>query len=368
MEPPYRIDPDPARAGTLPGRFYRDPAAFEDLRDVFARSWQWVGPLSGPGSEPRAEPLTLLPGFLDEPLVLTRDEAGAVRCLSNVCTHRANLVAAEAGPCRALQCRYHGRRFDLAGRLLSMPGFEGVEDFPSERDHLPEVASGLLGDQRFVSLDPGHDFEALVAPVRERVGALPLEEFRHDPSRSRRFQVHAHFALYLDNYLEGFHIPYVHPDLARAVEFDSYSVETFPFASLQRALPKEGEPRFDGPLSAHDGGEAAAAYYFWLYPNTMLNFYPWGLSVNVVLPQALDRTQVLFESYVWRPELLDRGAGGALDKVEREDEEVVECVQRGVRSRLYGRGRYSARHEGGVHHFHRLLGEDLVRVAANGRA
>src|SRR3954454_1437104 len=62
-----------------------------------------------------------------------------------------------------------------------------------------------------------------------------------------------------------------------------------------------------------------------------------------------------FLSYVWDPARLDRGAGAALDRVEREDEAVVESVPRGGRSRLYHRGRYSPVREQGVHHFHRLL-------------
>jgi choline monooxygenase len=98
-----------------------------------------------------------------------------------------------------------------------------------------------------------------------------------------------------------------------------------------------------------------AAYYYWLFPNLMLNFYPWGLSINVVKPLAIDRTRVSFISYVWDESKLEQGAGAALDRVEREDEAVVESVQRGLRSRLYGRGRYSPRHEAGTHHFHLLL-------------
>ena len=87
----------------------------------------------------------------------------------------------------------------------------------------------------------------------------------------------------------------------------------------------------------------------------MLNFYPWGMSVNVVRPLGIDRTRVSFLAYVWDPARLDRGAGSGLDRVEREDEAVVESVQKGVRSHTYHRGRYSPKREQGVHHFHRLL-------------
>jgi choline monooxygenase len=91
----------------------------------------------------------------------------------------------------------------------------------------------------------------------------------------------------------------------------------------------------------------------------MLNVYPWGISVNLVEPQGIDRTRVIFRSFVWDESALDKGAGSGLDRVEAEDEAIVEAVARGVRSRLYGRGRYSPTRERGVHHFHRLLAEFL---------
>jgi choline monooxygenase len=91
----------------------------------------------------------------------------------------------------------------------------------------------------------------------------------------------------------------------------------------------------------------------------MINVYPWGISVNAVKPLGVDRTRVSFLSYVWDPGKLDSGAGSGLDRVEREDEVAVEGVQRGLRSRLYSRGRYSATRETGVHHFHRLLAERI---------
>ena len=104
------------------------------------------------------------------------------------------------------------------------------------------------------------------------------------------------------------------------------------------------------------------AYYWWLFPNTMLNLYPWGISLNVVHPLAVDRTKVAFLSFIWDESKLDRGAGAGLDRVEREDEVIVESVQRGTRSRIYERGRYSPARESGVHRFHQLLVEAMQRA------
>ena len=140
---------------------------------------------------------------------------------------------------------------------------------------------------------------------------------------------------------------------------DGYDYELHRYANLQFARARDGEQAFDLPASSPDFGERVAAYYYWIFPNLMLNFYPWGLSVNIVQPQGPGRTQVLFRSYVGDPSKLGAGAGNDLDQVEKEDEDVVHQVQRGVRSRFYDRGRYSPSKERGVHHFHRLLCEFL---------
>ncbi len=356
----FEIDPDITRAETPPSGLYSDPEVYRQaLERVFARSWQWIGDRSAIKVPGQVHPLTLLEGSLDEPLLLTRDAQDQVHCLSNVCTHRGNLVAESPGNEPFLRCRYHGRRFGLDGRFLSMPEFERAVGFPRPGDNLPRVELGEFGPFLFASLAPVFPLDALLAEVRARVGFLPLAAAVFDPGRSRDYLVRANWALYCDNYLEGFHIPFVHAGLAGALDYGSYRTELYPYANLQLGVASGGDEVFTLPSSSPDAGHEIAAYYFFLFPNTMLNVYPWGISVNVVKPLAVDRTRVSFLTYVWDPEKLDRGAGAGLDRVEREDEAVVESVQRGVRSRLYDRGRYSPDREEGVHHFHRLLARFL---------
>ena len=164
-----------------------------------------------------------------------------------------------------------------------------------------------------------------------------------------------HWALYCDNFLEGFHIPFVHPDLNAAVDYDQYTTVLFDHCNLQIAHARGQEELFALPEGHPEHGQAIAAFYFWVFPNLMFNFYPWGLSVNLVEPLAKDRTRVHFRSYVLDSAKLGQGAGGDLDQVEHEDEAVVESVQQGIQSRAYTTGRFSPRREQGVHHFHRLL-------------
>lgn len=354
------IDPDIQRAATLPSRFYSDRQIFDAVGEkVFARSWQFLAhrhTVRTPGS---ILPVTLLEGLLDEPLVVTRDAEDRLHCLSNVCTHRGNLLCDQAnrlpGKAARLRCRYHGRLFSLDGRFQSMPEFEAAQDFPTAADDLPRLPLTAWGPLLLTSLDPAFPVEELLAPLDERVGFLALDQLRFDPSRSRDYLVQANWALYCDNYLEGFHIPFVHSGLAETLDYGNYRTELFAYSNLQVGVAQGGEDCFDLPPDHPDAGQRIAAYYFWLFPNLMLNFYPWGLSLNVVRPLTPERTKVSFLTYVLDPSRLDSGAGAGLDRVEREDEEIVEAVQRGVASRLYDRGRYSPTREQGVHHFHRLL-------------
>ena len=354
----FRIDPDISRAETLPAGVYWDPGYYSLQRDrVFARSWQLAGDSARVRAPGCVVPFTLLEGCLDEPLVFTSDENAVVRCLSNVCTHRGALVVEGEGHAKSLRCRYHGRRFSLEGKFASMPEFEETKNFPSAADNLPELPLRKFGPLWFTGLSPRIDFEEWISPVRERIGWMPLEEFVRDPASSHDYLIQANWALYCDNYSEEFHIPYVHAGLADQLDYSQYRTTRFKYGNLQLGVAKPGEPAFDLPAGHADAGSRVAAFYFWLFPNLMLNFYPWGLSANVISPLGPQRTRVSFISFVWKPELRQSGVGADLHKVEMEDEEVVESVQRGVRSRLYNRGRYSVRREVGTHHFHELLAE-----------
>ena len=341
----YTIDQDITVASTLPGSFYSDVAAFNLMRDrVFTRTWQYVGALADVSRPGSLSPRDLLPGYLDEPLLLSRDEAGELRCLSNVCTHRGNILVKVPCTAKEIRCGYHSRRFDLAGRMTFMPEFKEAKNFPSASDHLPRAAFEDWAGLGFASLSPAAEFADFFRDTQAACASLPILRMQHDETRDRDYEVHAHWALYVENYLEGFHIPFVHAGLNAIVDYGNYETRLHPYSNVQLAKTKDGD---------------AAAQYWWIFPNLMLNFYPWGLSLNLVQPLAIDRTRVAFRSFVWDASKVDTGAGAGLDRVEMEDEAIVQAVQRGVRSRLYNRGRYSPARERGVHHFHRLLVEFL---------
>ncbi|MCO4291737.1 aromatic ring-hydroxylating dioxygenase subunit alpha [Solitalea sp. MAHUQ-68] len=350
------IHPDITKAETLPTSFYKSIDLFEESKEkIFAKSWQLIESEEYAKQADEAFPFSLLQGFLNEPLVLVRNQNHELNCFSNVCTHRGNILVHHPGKYKKFICNYHGRKFNIDGQFESMPEFKEAKDFPRACDDLHQIDVKEWSGFPFVSLNPGFDFDILAAILNERVGFMPVSQFQFRPELSREYLVNAHWALYCDNYLEGFHVPFVHPDLNKVLDYQQYKTLIYDYCNLQIGIGDHADECFDLPKNHVDHGQKIAAYYYWLFPNMMLNFYPWGLSLNIVKPISIKQCKVKFLTYMYDESKYDKGAGALLDKVEREDEFVVENVQRGINSRFYKNGRFSPTREQGVHHFHSLL-------------
>ena len=356
-----KINKDISIAATLEGDFYTSLEVFEiSLEKIFACSWQFVSDDSKLKSDRSAFPFNFLGELLPEPLVVINNN-GNINCFSNVCTHRGNILIND--PCvvkKNITCGYHGKQFDSCGKFRFMPKTEGMRNFPSKKDNLENIASKKWRQFIFASLIPKFEFIELVKDLENRVGWMPIEDFKYREDLSKDYFVKANWALYCDNYLEGFHIPFIHDDLNSVLDFDNYDVEIFKYSNLQLGIASDDEVCFNLPKDSVDYGRKIAAYYFWLFPNIMLNFYPWGLSVNIITPISVNETKVEFRTYVWDESKLESGAGADLDKVELEDEKVVQDVQKGVSSRFYQNGRFSPKMEKGVHHFHCLISDFML--------
>ena len=360
MKKRFNINKDIRKAETLPASFYRDPKIFEEIKEkVFLKSWQWVGDNGLVPLNNSTYPFIYLEHYLDEPVVLIRQNNEEINCLSNVCTHRGNLVVQHPGTVKFLQCSYHGRRFGNDGSYQFMPEFKEALDFPRACESLVKFPLVQWSPFLFVGLEPSFDFSTVIEKMKERIYFLPLREFKHSAERSQDYLVNCHWALYCDNYLEGFHIPFVHEDLNKAIDYGQYVTEIYEHCNLQIGYTKDSVNCFELPEGHPDFDKKVAAYYYWVYPNMMFNFYPWGLSINIVRPISQNKTRVSFITYVYDENKIDIGAGALLDKVEREDEVVVEGVHKGLRSRYYTCGRFSPKREKGVHQFHRLLADAL---------
>lgn len=361
MKNKLTLNPHIEHSETLPSDFYTNEVYFQQSKvKVFERSWQWAAHRNDFEDGMNLRPFDFLPGLLDEPLLLSFQDSGKLRALPNVCTHRAKILV--ESPCKKSKiiCGYHGRRFRKDGQFEFMPGFRECENFPRKEDSLQSLPvheeSGLLFSALSKDAFPANE---LFSQVRELMYFFPVSKLYEDRSRRRNYNVSTHWALYCENYLEGFHIPFVHPGLNDAVEQNSYETRLSKWGNVQVAYAKDGTQAFDLPEGHPDFGKSVAAYYFWLFPNIMLNFYPWGVSLNEVLPQGLELTKINFYTFVKEGADLSDSAGADLNQTELEDEAVVESVLRGVKSRFYHKGRFSPKHERGVHHFQMLIAEQM---------
>ena len=352
--PVYTIDQDISLAKTLPGSFYRDQEAFDRLVEkAFLPSWQWIGDKAMLPESGYCYPFELLKDSLSEPLVLVRED-DKISCLSNVCTHRGKILLEKPGKYKFISCGYHGRCFHLDGKFRSMPEFKEVKDFPSDSDHLKNLIVKNLGNLWFSSLSPEHDFEIIFKPILERMFWFDFDKLYFSSENSATYNIDAHWALYCDNYLEGFHVPFVHPALDACLDYENYDTICYDYCNLQLGIADEKSDCFNLPENAQDFGKRIYAYYWWIFPNIMINIYTWGVSVNIVEPKSLRETRVRFMTYFLEGRESEFSKD-MLHKTEMEDELVVNSVQKGLSSRLYQHGRFSVERERGVHHFQSLL-------------
>ena len=349
------IDADIRVARTLPSLVYHDEKLFNELKSVF-QGWQFAAHCSQLSSN-NVIPLDHVESITEEPMILIKGED--TKCISNICTHRGMRLVKTPCPRKSLQCEYHGRTFDLQGSFRHMPEFQEAVGFPSEEDNLRSFPLSEWQGMYFVSQE---EKEKLPWGILEsRLNFLDIESFIHDSKRDRDHFISANWMLYVDNYLEGFHIPFVHPELNQALEYSGYATETFEGGVLQIGKAMDGDVKFDLPENHPDYGQDIAAYYLWLFPNMMFNFYPWGMSLNIVVPVSPTESRVLYRGYVKDEKLAQEGAGSILDTVEIQDQQIIEMVQRSMRSKTYDRGRYSPTMEQGVHHFHRIISKIIAQ-------
>lgn len=356
----FEIDPDIARAWTLPSRLYTDACAFEaEKRKVFGRSWQVVGhrdQAAKAGDYFTAD-------IIGEPLLIVRGADGKLRAFYNVCRHRAGPPAEGCGNRKLFRCGYHGWTYDLNGALISATEIEGVEGFRSEDFALMPVRVEEWFNFIFVNLDDAAE------PLRMSLGELPahVEKFPFGGMKlfeRRTYDMACNWKTYVDNYLEGYHLPSVHPGLNRELDYNAYVVE--PHASHVRQFSpiRGGQPGDVTPRRYQDAREDLTTEYFWIFPNWMLNCYPDNISLNIVLPVAPERSLAIFEWYLPESALGSAAAKASVefsDEIQREDVSICEKVQKNLRSRSYSRGRFSAKQEKGVHAFHRMYGERMRR-------
>jgi choline monooxygenase len=354
----FSIDPAIARAWTLPSHLYTDPAAFAAEKErIFSRSWQVVGhcdQVKNAGDYFTTE-------LVGEPLLLVRGADDLLRGFYNVCRHRAGPPAEGCGSRKLFRCGYHGWTYGLDGALISATEIEGVGGFCAEDFALAPVRVEEWFNFVFVNLD------ADARPLRESLGELPrqAERFQFTGMKlfeRRTYEMNCNWKTYVDNYLEGYHLPSVHPGLNRELDYNAYVVEPHAkyvrqFSPIRGAQPGDATPRrYAGAR------EDLTTDYFWIFPNWMLNCYPDNISLNIVLPVAPERSVAIFEWYLPEKEHGSPAAKASVEfshQIQIEDVGICEVVQKNLRSRSYSRGRFSVKQEKGVHAFHRMYEEAM---------
>lgn len=377
-------------AHTLPSRFYTDPGVLDlEKAQIFRKTWQLAGTLAQrcdgtvgaslvspekAAGRTIADPETFFTAeVVGEPVVVVRDKQGVLRAFSNVCRHRAGPIAQGCGSKNVLRCAYHGWTYTLDGRLIGTPDVEGAEFFDRSTMGMVPLRCETWEQFIFVNFDrQAEPLAAFLGQIPEQSQGFSFAEL--ELAERRDYVIDCNWKVYVDNYLEGYHIPIAHPGLMREIDYSQYRTETFRYHSQQfapiRALKPESGADGDGAARTYlpGTGTLKEALYFWVFPNLMLNIYPDNISTNLIVPLGHDKTLTIFEWFFPQPK-----AAGAQERIKRaiafseevqqEDIQLCQAVQRGLQSATYDRGRYSPKRENGVHHFHLLLSEFLERSA-----
>lgn len=319
---------------TLPAALYRDPSRYEtERRRIFGRSWQLAAHESQFEASGDFSALTVA-GY---PLILVRGNDGAIRAFHNVCRHRAGPLAPEGrGKCEGmLVCRYHGWRYALDGRLAAARDFGPAEGFDPRAHGLFGVRCESWRGFLFVNIDnEAAPLAQSIAPLIERARAMPLESFR--PTRHATHEIHCNWKTYVENYLEGYHVPIVHPSLAAAIDASRYEIELRGEIVFHYAPAREGA--------------AVSGLWGWMWPCLGINGYANGWMMERMWPLDHQRTRLDYLYFFPRDvrESEQAEAVAASEVTTAEDIAITEAVQRNLDAGIYDRGRLSPKHEEAV--------------------
>ncbi len=361
-------------AGTaLPPRLYLDEGLLDaEYELIFERTWQLAGHLSSlprPGSY-----LTAQAG--SQPVLVVRDENGALRAYRNVCRHRASRLLSGEGQCKgAIRCRYHGWTYRFDGTLIGVPeGLAFGERLNKSTLGLHPVRVEEMCGLVFVNLDDD------AAPLRELVGDLPqrLAPYRIEsltPFGQPGEGQPANWKVVVENYIEGYHIPIAHPGLMRMLDYKNYAADLHDhyvlFEAPHRSKPSSNRlERLYGRLVEPMAGLSEADRHVWryafIYPNTTIDLYADQVNTWQILPNGTGRTTDVFGSY--RPPdssprtRLVQWINQRVNMLTlEEDIDLVDNVQQGLRTRGYTPGPLSRR-ESAVAWFADRVRADLASV------
>jgi choline monooxygenase len=347
-----------SEAATPPASWYVDPRIFDlEKRTVFPHSWQIVAR----AAQVRDAGQYITAEIAGEPILVVRGNDHLLRGFFNVCRHHAAAVVTDPeGKTQNLRCPYHGWTYNLEGTLIITPEFAGVRNFERSANGLLPIQTDVWEGWIFVKLDRNGPSlkEFLGKELINKIQPLGLDKL-HWMER-RYYTVNCNWKVFIDNYLDGgYHVPHIHSGLNSVLDYTHYTIETGEHWCVQSS-----------PITSDKGEEQTAAvrtgesaFYYWIYPNLMINWYEGLMDTNLVCPRGVDRTEVIIDFYFADISNSARERNLASiavsERIQAEDKAICESVQSGLSSRAFTAGRLSVRREAGEHLFHRLLHSNL---------
>ena len=346
------------RAHSAPASWYVDPRVHTVDLELIASAWQYIGPAAdvvAPGQCTVAE-------VAGRSLAVVRGEDGLLRAFHNVCRHRGGPLLREKCTVPRLQCQYHGWVYSLDGRLLGTPQFRGAEGFDRAGITLAPVRVDEWQGLVFVNTAPSGAGAEQVMPLAESLAGiaealLPVRLHRKRFAVREVFPVACNWKTYVDNYMEAYHLPTIHPAYFRTLDFTAYRYDVHERWSVQRA-PIGEDAGYYAELKEAGVEHMRDACYVWAWPNLTLNVLPGRVQVNLVRPLAVDRCEVVFDYYYDDPAAMvdliaeDRAVSA---RIQAEDADICQVVQRNLASGAYQPGRLSPEHESALHGFQRSI-------------
>lgn len=303
---------------------------------IFRSHWQMLGPTS----QVAAPGQYLAATAAGWKLLVIRGRDGALRAFHNVCRHRgAPLLAEGTGRCDVLRCPYHLWLYDETGRLRRAPAFGEDAGFRPEEWSLTPVAVAQWRGLLFAAIEPEMSLLEQLGDLPAELAETPIEDYTL--AAEARFDIRCNWKTYTDNFVEGYHVPGIHPSFSKVIDFARFETVALHGMVRMRAPQKEG--------SIYGGT------WLWMWPNWSLSLFPGGMNTSRIDPVGADKAQLIYHFY-----FADMSAGTAAARqrtietncgIVREDFGICEQTQLNYVSGAYRPGPLSPRHEQSVAYF-----------------
>lgn len=329
----------------LEARHYTDPDIHAaDIDRIFARTWQLVGP----ASRLKTRGDYIATEIAGQKVFVIRASDG-IRAFRNVCRHRgARLLPEGAGRCATIRCPYHQWVWGEDGSLLAVPWWGDDADFDKTKWALDSIQWQVWRGLLFVAIDPAETLASQLGALTPEISAEPIESYAW--VHEERLIFDANWKIYTDNFVEGYHIPGIHPAFHQAIEFEAFETLALDNMVKMSAPPKDGL--------------FYRGKWLWMWPNWTLSLFDGGMNTSRINPIGPGQTELIYNFYF--EDVSEDGAAPRAKTIAdnlaviREDFEICIETHKNYASGAYRPGPLSPHHEQGVAYFQRRLLEAVV--------